>query len=55
MKLLPIAVLFLTTAVFAADPEGFAALLAERGVTALPNPEIKTPSWFGQRTDTDVV
>lgn len=38
-----------------ADPEGFAALLAERGVTPLPNPEISTPSWFGERTDSDLV
>jgi hypothetical protein len=36
-----------------ADPEGFAALLADRGVTPLPNPEISLPSWFGERTDSD--
>ena len=37
-----------------ADPRGFAALLAERGVTPLPNPTIDTPSWFGERTDSDL-
>jgi quercetin dioxygenase-like cupin family protein len=37
-----------------ADPDGFAALLATRGVTPLPNPEIDTPSWFGERTDSDL-
>ena len=37
-----------------ADPEGFAALLVERGVTPLPNPAIITPSWFGERTDSDL-
>jgi hypothetical protein len=36
-----------------ADPVGFAALLAERGVTPLPNPPIDAPSWFGDRTDSD--
>lgn len=36
-----------------ADPEGFAALLAERGVTPLPNPPIDAPDWFGPRTDSD--
>jgi hypothetical protein len=35
-----------------ADPEGFAALLAGRGVTPLPNPPIQAPPWFGERTDT---
>jgi hypothetical protein len=35
-----------------ADPEGFAALLADRGVTSLPNPPIQAPPWFGPRTDT---
>jgi len=36
-----------------ADPESFAALLAERGVTPLPNPTIDAPAWFGPRTDGD--
>jgi hypothetical protein len=36
-----------------ADPAGFAALLAERRVTPLPNPPIDAPSWFGDRTDSD--
>ena len=36
-----------------ADPEGFAALLADRGVTPLPNPAIEAPDWFGPRTDSD--
>jgi len=34
-----------------ADPEGFAALLAERGITPLPNPPLEAPPWFGPRTD----
>jgi hypothetical protein len=36
-----------------ADPAGFAALLADRGVVPLPNPEIEAPPWFGARTDGD--
>lgn len=36
-----------------ADPEGFAALLAGRGVVPLPNPPIDAPPWFGDRTDGD--
>jgi hypothetical protein len=36
-----------------ADPEAFADLLAQRGVTPLPNPPIETPEWFGARTDSD--
>jgi hypothetical protein len=35
-----------------ADREGFAALLAERGIEPLPNPPIEAPAWFGERTDT---
>ena len=34
-----------------ADKEGFHALLAERGITPLPNPPIHAPEWFGERTD----
>jgi hypothetical protein len=34
-----------------ADREGFDALLAERGVTPLPNPPFEAPDWFGERTD----
>jgi hypothetical protein len=34
-----------------ADREGFAALLAERGVTPLPNPPLEAPAWFGPRSD----
>ena len=34
-----------------ADREGFAALLAERGITPLPNPPMEAPAWFGPRTD----
>ena len=37
-----------------ADPDGFVALLAERGVTPLPNPTITAPPWVGERTDTDL-
>jgi quercetin dioxygenase-like cupin family protein len=37
-----------------ADPEGFAALLADRGVTPLPNPPFQAPPWFGERTDSDL-
>jgi quercetin dioxygenase-like cupin family protein len=36
------------------DPEGFASLLAQRGVTPLPNPPLETPAWFGVRTDSDL-
>ena len=36
-----------------ADPAEFAALLAARGVTPLPNPPIDAPPWFGERTDGD--
>jgi hypothetical protein len=36
------------------DPEGFAALLADRGVVPLPNPEINVPPWFGERTDSNL-
>ena len=36
-----------------ADPDGFAALLAERGITPLPNPSIEAPEWFGPRTDSN--
>ena len=36
-----------------ADAEGFAALLAERGVTPLPNPPFEAPAWFGDRTDSN--
>jgi hypothetical protein len=34
-----------------ADRDGFARLLAERGITPLPNPPIDAPDWFGPRTD----
>jgi hypothetical protein len=34
-----------------ADSKAFAALLAERGITPLPNPPIDAPTWFGERTD----
>jgi hypothetical protein len=34
-----------------ADKEGFAKLLAERGITPLPNPPLDAPPWFGERTD----
>jgi hypothetical protein len=36
-----------------ADPDGFTRLLAERGITPLPNPPIDAPEWFGVRTDSD--
>lgn len=37
---------------WAADPEGFKALLEERGVTQLPNPPIELPDWLEDtRTD----
>ena len=36
-----------------ADPDGFAQVLAERGITPLPNPPIEAPAWFGTRTDSD--
>jgi hypothetical protein len=32
-----------------ADPEGFAELLAERGVRPLPNPPIDLPAWLEDR------
>ncbi len=35
-----------------ADPEGFRALLAERGITPLPNPPVPWPDWLAARTDT---
>jgi hypothetical protein len=31
---------------FAADPEGYARLLAEKGVEQLPNPPIDMPDWL---------
>jgi hypothetical protein len=31
---------------WAADPEGFKQLLADRGVEQLPNPEIELPDWL---------
>ena len=34
-----------------ADREGFARLLAERGVEPLPNPPVSLPDWLGDRTD----
>jgi hypothetical protein len=34
-----------------ADPEGFLALLAEKGVTPLPNPPVPWPAWLAPRTD----
>jgi quercetin dioxygenase-like cupin family protein len=37
-----------------ADPEGFAALLVDRGVRALPNPPLQAPAWFGERTDSNL-
>jgi hypothetical protein len=33
------------------DREAFAVLLAERGITPLPNPPLELPAWFGERTD----
>jgi quercetin dioxygenase-like cupin family protein len=36
-----------------ADREGFERLLAERGITPLPNPPFEAPAWFGARTDSD--
>lgn len=37
---------------WAADPEGFEALLKEKGVSKLPNPEIDLPDWLEDtRTD----
>jgi hypothetical protein len=36
-----------------ADPDGYAALLAARGITPLPNPPITAPAWFGDRTDSN--
>lgn len=37
----------------AADPEGFARLCEEHGVTPLPNPPVELPSWLDGRTDGD--
>jgi hypothetical protein len=37
-----------------ADPEAFAALLRERGITPLPNRPVQAPTWFGERTDSDL-
>lgn len=37
-----------------ADAEGFERLLAQRGVTPLPNPPFEAPPWFGERTDSDL-
>ena len=34
---------------FAADPEGFAAVLAEHGAEALPDPPIELPDWIEDR------
>jgi len=31
---------------FAADPEGYKKLLAERGIVQLPNPPIDMPQWI---------
>jgi hypothetical protein len=36
-----------------ADPEGFARLLAARGITPLPNPPVPWPDWLAPRTDSD--
>lgn len=36
-----------------ADPEGFAALCAERDITPLPNPPVPWPQWLQDRTDSD--
>src|SRR3954463_12776466 len=35
------------------DPRAFAELLAQRGITPLPNPPIQAPDWFGARTDSN--
>lgn len=37
----------------AADHEGFARLLAERGIVPLPNPLVPWPDWLEARTDGD--
>jgi hypothetical protein len=37
-----------------ADPDGFAELLAERGVTPLPNPPITLPDWMEDRRSDQV-
>ncbi len=37
-----------------ADSDGFAALLAARGITPLPNPPFTAPPWFAPRTDSDL-
>ncbi|MBX6390834.1 MAG: hypothetical protein IRZ08_17900 [Frankia sp.] len=34
-----------------ADPEGFAQLLAERGIEPLPNPPLAWPDWMAPRSD----
>ncbi|MBL7491849.1 hypothetical protein I6A60_39540 [Frankia sp. AgB1.9] len=34
-----------------ADPEGFAELLASRGIEPLPNPPVPWPDWLAPRTD----
>ena len=34
-----------------ADKAAFAALLAERGIEALPNPPLDLPDWLGERRD----
>lgn len=34
-----------------ADPDGFAALCAERGIEPLPNPPVTWPDWLEDRTD----
>ena len=31
----------------------FTELLAQRGITPLPNPPIQAPDWFGARTDSN--
>lgn len=36
-----------------ADPDGYTRLLADRGITPLPNPPFDAPPWFGARTDSD--
>jgi hypothetical protein len=39
-------VMFGDPTVWYADPEGYAALLAEKGVTKLPNPPLDMPQWI---------
>jgi hypothetical protein len=36
-----------------ADPDGYTRLLADRGISPLPNPPFDAPAWFGARTDSD--